>query len=298
MPHTTYDVLFGATPVYNIRSTGYNDSAQIILDRASGQADPAKIYLGNSEPIVTLQTTDILSVLGLNSGTFVSSGLCVTAASTTVPLAKRADCSVLGTGGVHTAFVGSSTIITPTQFEVRQDSEEGATCSMEVRFRSSDGITAPIAIGNTYSLTSSVHGTTYGLGKGYIDGVELDFLLGIVVNPGIQLTIQRSGGGIFPTAHYIQFRAPTIDFMVENAAVASAFVNRYGTGNVTCSAFFRARKDGSVYELDASSSHLRFSFAASMSRMETLEAAQSGNGSVTLRCHGKSLVSSTGVAIA
>ena len=171
---------------------------------------------------------------------------------------------------------------------------------MEVRFRSSDGITAPIAVTNSYSLTSSVHGTTYGLGRGYIDGAEISplYLMGIVVNPGIQLTIQRSGGGVFPTAHYIQYRAPTIDFMVEDASLAYSFINRYGTGNVTCSAFFRARKDGSVYELDASASHLKFSFAASLSRMEVLEAAQSGNGSVTLRCHGKSLVSTTGVAIA
>lgn len=300
MAHTTYDILFDAAPVYNVRSMGYNDSASIILDRGAGQADPAKIYLGNSEPIVTLQTTDLESILGLNTGTFISAGICVTSASTTIPLAERADCGVLTAGGTHTAFVGQSTITIPTQLEARQDSEEGATCSFETRFRSSDGITAPIAVGTTYSLTSTGHGDTFGLGKAWINDVAVapTQLMGIVVNPGISLQIQRSGGGIFPTAHYIVTRSPSIDLMFENAALASTYINRFGTGNVAVRAFFRKRKDGSVYEADDATEHLKFSFAAALSRMETLEAAQSGNGSITIRCHGKSLVSTAGVAIA
>lgn len=297
MPHTTYDVLFNAAPVYNVRSMGYNDSAQIIIDRASGGADPAKIYLGNMEPIITLQTTDIASAIGLNSGTFISAGVCVNSASTTIPLAKRADCGVLTSGGAHTSFVGNSVICIPTQFEVRQDTEDGATCSMEVRFRSSDGITAPITMSNTATLASSSHSISYGLGKAFVDDTALDFLTGIVVNPGIQLLIQRTGGGIYPTAHYIQFREPTIDLMVENAAVATTFINRYGSGNVAVRAFFRKRADGGTYVADATAGHIKFSFAAAMSRMESLEAAQSGNGSTTLRCHGKVLVSTDSVAI-
>lgn len=305
MPHTTYDVLFNAAPVYNIRSMGYNDSAQIIIDRASGGADPSKIYLGNMEPVVTLQTTDIASAIGLNSGTFISAGVCVNGASTTIPLAKRADCGVLTSGGAHTSFVGNSVICIPTQFEVRQDTEDGATCSMEVRFRSSDGITAPITMSNTATLATSAHSISYGLGKAFIDDTELDFLTGIIVNPGIQLLIQRTKGGIFPTAHYIQFREPTIDLLVENAAVATTFINRYGwaappDGNehVAVRAFFRKRLDGATYRADDTAEHIKFSFANAMSRMETLEAAQSGNGSTTIRCHGKVLVSTDSVAIA
>jgi hypothetical protein len=299
MPHTTYDVLFNTAPVYNVRSMGYNDSASIILDRASGQANPAEIYLGNSEPIVTLQSTDLLSLLGLASGAFIYSGVCVTSASTTIPLAKRADCSVLTTGGTHTAFVGQSTITIPTQFEARQDSEEGATCSFETRFRSSDGITAPIAVGNTYSLTSTEHGTPYGLGKVWVNDVAVEptFLTGIVVNPGIQLTIQRAGGGIFPVSHFIQYRAPSIDLIFENATLAATYINRFGTGNVAVRAFFRKRKDGSTWELDDATEHIQFAMASALCKLESLEAAQSGNGSLTIRCNGKALTATTGVAI-
>ena len=300
MAHTTYDILFNTAPVYNVRSMGYNDSASIILDRGAGQADPAKIYLGNSEPIVTLQSTDLESLLGLNSGAFITDGVCVTAASTTIPLAQRADCGVLASGSSHTAFVGQSTITIPTQFEARQDSEEGATCSFETRFRSSDGIIVPIAVGTTYALTTTGIGDTFGLGKAWIDDVAVGAtqLMGIVVNPGISLSIQRSGGGIFPTAHYLVTRSPSIDLMFENSALAATYINRFGTGNVAVRAFFRKRKDGSVYETDASTEHIKFSFAAGLCRMETLEGAQSGNGSITIRCHGKVLVATTGVAIA
>lgn len=302
MPHTTYDVLFNAAPVYNVRSMSYGDSAQVIVDRASGLPDPKKFYLGNMEPIVTLQTTDIASVIGLNSGTFVSAGLCVNSASTTIPLAKRADCGTLTSGGSHTSLVGNSVIAIPTQFEVRQDSEDGATASLEVRFRSSDGITSPITVSNTATLASSVHAVSYSLGAAYIDGTEVGFLTGLVINPGISLLIQRSGGALFPVAHYIQFRDPTIDIMCENAAVASDFMKIYDNGetdkNIAVNVFFRKRKDGSTYVAAATAEHIKFAFAAGMSRMEALEAAQSGNGSATIRCYGKALVATDSVAIA
>lgn len=298
MPHTTYDITFNSAPVYNVRSMGYNDSAQVIVDRASGLPDPAKFYLGNMEPIVTLQTTDIASVIGLNTGTFVSAGLCVTGASTTIPLAKRADCGTLTSGGSHTTFVGTSVIAIPTQFEVRQDTEDGATASLEVRFRSSDGITSPVTVANNASLAASSHAISYGLGAAYIDDTLVDYLTGIVINPGLGLLLQRTGGGIYPTAHYIQFRDPTIDIMVENAAVAATFKDRYGSGNVAVRVFFRKRADGATYVADATTGHIRFAFAAAMSRMESLEAAQSGNGSTTLRCYGKALVATDSVAIA
>ena len=294
MPHVAYDTSF----CKNVRSTGYNDSAAIILDRASGSPDPSRIYMGNSEPMVNLQSTDIATIVGLNTGTFVSAGLCIKEASTTVPLAKRADCGALASGGAHLTFVGNDTIIIPTQFEVRQDSEEGATCNLEARFRSSDGITAPITVSDTASLSSASLGTSYGLGPAFIDDTELGFLTGIVVNPGIQLLMHRYGGGIFPRAHYIDQRSPTIDLICENASVAKDFINRYSTTlNHTVRAFFRAKKDGSAYELDNASAHVKFSFAATFSKLETLEAAQSGNGSATIRCHGKALVATAGVAI-
>ncbi len=298
MPHTSYDVTLNSTVLKNVRSTGYNDSAQIIMDRASGSPDPSAIYLGNSEPIINLQTTDISTLVGLNSATFVSAGLCISGSSTTVPVAKRADCASLASGGSHVTFVGNDVIIIPTQFEARQDSEEGATATVEVRFRSSDGITAPITMSKTASLSSASYAVPFGLGKAFVDDVEVGNLTGIVVNPGITLILQRHGGGIYPRKHFVQFREPSIDLIVEDAEVAKDFIDRYSTGNVPVRAFFRKKKDGSVFELDAAETHIKFSFAAAFSRMETLEAAQSGNGSTTLRCYGKALVATASVAIA
>jgi hypothetical protein len=298
MPHVSYDVSFNATVLKNVRSTGYNDSAQIIMDRASGSPDPSAIYMGNSEPIVNLQTTDLATLVGLNSNTFVSSGLCVKEQSTTIPVAKRADCASLAAGGSHVTFVGNDVIVIPTQFEARQDSEEGATATVEVRFRSADGITAPITMSKTATLSAASYAVPYGLAAAFVDDTNVDNLIGIVVNPGITLVLQRHGGGIFPRKHFIQFRDPTIDLIVEDAEVAEAFINRYGTGNVGVRAFFRKKKDGSAYEADNAEAHIRFSFASALSKMETLEAAQSGNGSTTIRCYGKALVATSAVAIA
>ena len=298
MPHKSYDVSFNSTVLKNVRSTGYNDSAQIIMDRASGSPDPSAIYMGNSEPIINLQTTDITTLIGLNSATFVSAGVCISGSSTTVPVAKRADCASLASGGSHVTFVGNDVIVIPTQFEARQDSEEGATATVEVRFRSSDGITAPITMSKTATLSAASYAVPFGLGKAFVDDTEVSNLVGIVVNPGITLMLQRHGGGIFPRKHFIELREPSIDLIVEDAEVAHSFINRYGTGNVAVRSFFRKKKDGSVFEADDAEAHIRFAFAAALSKMETLEAAQSGNGSTTLRCYGKALVATGSVAIA
>jgi len=301
--YVAYDVVFGGSPdvvVRNVRSVGYNDSAQVVIDRAAGSADPGKFYLGTSEPMNSLQSTDLVTLLGLNGGTFVSSGICLNSNTLTIPVAVRADCAVLTAGATHDRMAGPASITTPTQFEVRQDSEEGAMCSFEVRWRSSDGILIPVTYTPAgYTLTASSLGTTFGLGKAFIDNVEIGFLTGIVVNPGIQILTQRYGGGIFPRNHFIQYREPTIDILCENLSLASSFMHSYSsTLNAALRVFFRARKDGSVYETDVSLNHVRFSFAAGFYKIEALDAAQSGNGSATIRCYGKSLVSATGVAIA
>lgn len=293
MPHVAYDVSF----CKNVRSVGYNDSAAIIIDRASGSADPSRIYLGASEPIVNLQSTDIATLVALNTAAFVSSGLCVTGSSTTIPIAKRADCGVLASGGSHLTFVGNNCFIVPTSFEVRQDSEEGATCNLDVRFQSTDGITAPITTSNSASLSSASLGTTFGLGKAFVDDTELDFLTGLVINPGMQVLMHRWGGGIFPMKHYIDQRTPTIDILCEDAGLAHSFINRYSSGLTDVRVFFRARADGSVYTADASAAHIKFSFASAFVKMDVLDAAQSGNGSVTIRCTGKALVAAASNAI-
>lgn len=295
MPHVAYDVSF----CKNVRSVGYNDSAAIIIDRASGSPDPSRIYLGGSEPIVNLQSTDLATLIALNTAAFVSSGLCVSGSSTTIPIAKRADCGVLASGSNHLTFVGNNCFIVPTSFEVRQDSEEGATCNLDVRFQSTDGITAPITTSNTASLSSASLGTTFGLGKAFLDtNVELDFITGLVINPGIQVLMHRYNGGIFPMKHYIDQRTPTIDILCEDAGLAHTFINRYASGNTDVRVFFRARADGGVYTADASAAHIKFSFASAFVKMDVLDAAQSGNGSVTIRCTGKSLVAAVSQAIA
>jgi hypothetical protein len=293
MPHVAYDVSF----CKNVRSVGYNDSAAVIIDRASGSPDPSRIYLGGSEPIVNLQSTDLATLVALNTATFVSAGLCVSGSSTTIPIAKRADCGVLASGGAHLTFVGNNCFIVPTSFEVRQDSEEGATCNLDVRFQSTNGITAPITTSNTASLSSATLGTTFGLGKAFVDDTELDFLTGLVINPGMQVLMHRYGGGIFPMKHYIDQRTPTIDILCEDAGLAHSFINRYSSGNTDVRVFFRARADGSVYAADDASSHIKFSFASAFVKMDVLDAAQSGNGSVTIRCTGKALVAAVSQAI-
>lgn len=296
MPETTWDVNIDTAVIRNVRSTGYNLDPQIIVDRASGSLGPSAIFLGNMDPRVTLQSSDIGTLVALNSSTFVSNGLCITAASTVVPIARRADCAVVASGGSHTTLTGNNTIIIPQSFEARQESADGATCSLEARFRSSDGITNPVTVSTSATLTASTYGATFGLGKATVNSVAVAGLTGIMVNPGITIAPQRVNGGPYPTTHYLISATPTIDLMVEDLRAAAAYLPSAGSG-VAVEAYFQRRKDGAIFEPPASLLHVRFSFASSLVNTEMLEANQSGNGSATIRCHGKVLVAAANVAI-
>lgn len=296
MAETTWDVNIDTAVIKNVRSTGYNLDAQIIADRASGSLGPSALFIGNMDPRVSLQSSDIATLVALNSATFVSNGLCITSASTIVPFARRADCAVVASGGSHTTLTCNNTIIIPQSFEARQESADGAICSLECRFRSSDGVTNPVTVSTTATLSASTYGATFGLGKATVNASAVAGLVGVMINPNITITPQRKDGGPYPVTHYLISTNPTIDLMVEDLKAAAAYLPSGGSG-IAVEAYFRKRKDGAIFEPDASLVHVKFSFASSLVNTEMLEANQSGNGSATIRCHGKVLVAAADVAI-
>ena len=296
MAHTSWDIVIGSGSIKNIQSVSFNQNAAIITERAAGAHAPGKLYQGNSEPMVTLSSTDISGLVALNTSTFASVGICLKEVTTTVPLAKRADCAVTAAGSVHTAFACNNTIIIPTSFEASQDSDTGATCSMEARFRSSDGLASPITLTNTASLASSTLGDSFGLGPVFINDVEITELVGITVTPNITLQIQRVGGGIYPVAHYLISTEPGFDIPSENVALLTAFVPNFGS-SVAIDAYFRKRLDGGVFVDDEDEEHVRFSSAGGLVKADSMEVNRNSNGTITLRFHAKAMTAAAGVAI-
>lgn len=307
MAHTSWDVALGSSTIKNVQSVGYNQNASIIAERAAGAHAPGKLYQGNSEPMVTLSSTDLEGLVALNTSTFASVGICITAATTTVPLAKRADCAVTASGAVHTALACGNTIVIPTSFEASQESDTGATCSMEARFRSSDGLADPVTITNTTSLPASSLGDSFGLGAVYINGIRIPQLVGTSVTPNITLQIQRVGGGIYPIAHYLISTEPVIDITSEDLSLLKDFTPNYVVGAAltdieaaanTIEVYFRKRKDGGVFYDEVDLEHIRFSSTAPLLKADAFEVNRNSNGTITIRAHMKTLTAAVGVAIA
>jgi hypothetical protein len=297
MAHTSWDIILNASTIKNVQSVGYNQNASIIAERAAGAHAPGKLYQGNSEPMVTISSTDIAGLVALNTSTFASVGICIISNTTTVPLAKRADCAVTAAGSVHTALSCNNTIVIPTSFEASQDSDTGATCTMEARFRSSDGLTDPVTVTNTASLASSTLGDSFGLGRVWIDDVEITQLVGITVTPNITLQIQRVGGGIYPVAHYLISTEPVVDITSEDLSLLDTFTPNYGSA-AAIQAYFRKRKDGAVFFDEDEEEHVRFSSTGALSKADSFEVNRNSNGTITIRAHMKTLTAAAGVVIA
>lgn len=295
MAEAAWDVYIGASTIQNVRSASYTDGAQIIADRASGSAAPSAQYLGDADPTMTIQTSDIGNVVSLNTGLFASEGVCITPGTTILPIARRADCGFIQSGAVHSSVSSTNTLLYPTSFEARQGTEP-ASATIEAKFHSSNGLTSALTINTAYTLTATTYGACFGLGKVLINSVAVPLLQSVMVSPQLNFSPQRSSGGIYTTTHYLLTSEPTIEITTEDVQWALGLVPTAGA-TVPVEAYFRRRQDGGVFVADASLVHVRFAFAGSLAKTEGFEVNQNSNGTATVKIYGRTLVTAAGVAI-
>ena len=297
MPFVVTDAILGASVLKQVTNSSHRTGAAVRSAKTSGAATISEIYGVRQEDVTTLTTGDCDTLLDLNSNNFISQGLSVLSGTVTVPFKNRANGGLFEGATAHSQITGANALIIPTGIEASQDSEQGATATCEIHWLSTDGHTQAVTGSAGNSLASEAFTVEFGLGIADINGTDLDTLTGIRVNPGISVVKQSANGGIWPRKASIQMVEPTIDVTVHDIDEVITLTDGF-TNLTSFECYLRRRSDGGTYVANGTATHIKLSFAAGIAHAETIDAPESGNGSVTIRLYGKALAASTTSAIA
>jgi hypothetical protein len=299
MSATVYDAILGGLTLRQVMRTAYSPNANIIAGRVSGGLNPSEFYGGPAEPMASFDSADLAGVLG---GLSVTAGLSVAAGTITIPFNERANGGTFASGSNHETLSSANGLIVPTSFSANQD-DAAAIATLECHFRSTDGLTYPVAVNANQALGSQAFSAQFAMGPVGLElGSEgsaslLDGVSAIAVNPGLTVVKEKYNGAIYPTRLFITQRDPSIDITFVDLAGLVRFTSIYQS-LVSLAVFFRKRADGGSFVSDATEEHIAFSFAAGITQIQQVGASGNATGSHTVRLYGKALTASAAAAIA
>lgn len=295
MAFVVTDAILGASVLKQVQNSSHRSGAVTRASRTSGAATISKLYGVKMEEVTTLTSGDVEGAAAFNSSNFITEGLYVSAGTVTVPYKNRANGGLFQGSSAHSQLTGANALIIPTSFEATQDSEVGAVCTVEVHWLSTNGVLAATTGSAGNSLAAEAHNLEFALGPVTLNAVELTSVTGLRINPGLSVVKQSSKGGVYPVEASIQTVDPTVDITFHDVDEAIAAMDGFSAGALT--GYFRARTDGGIYEADATTAHMKWTFAAGISHAETIDAPETGNGSCTIRVAGKALALTSDSAI-
>lgn len=295
--YTVHDISLDSDVIGNIVSLNHNTNGTIVPAFASGATGPGKQFVGETSQSSTFQSTALEQILALNSGTMLQVGQCTTSATTTVPFSERVGC--LSGAASHQSISSSNTYTYLTSIAGTRG--QSATIDGEIKYLSTDGVTAPITFTSGASLTAAALVEEYLLAKVFIDGVEVPELTGVTINPGFELIEQRKGTGVYPTDVFTKTIAPSIEINTEDFASVVALVNAAALSSGV-DVYFAKRTDGGVTVAYATAEHIKIAAVNGLKQMSSASVSRDdGSGTVKidlrLPTSGAILVSTNDVAI-
>jgi len=294
MASSPYSVSLNATVINQISNLTHKTGASVVPGFAGGNVRAAALFQGDSPHSSSFSSTDLLTLLGLNTSTFISAGLCINGSVTSVPFRLRADCAEFTTGSTHHAIQSSNTLATLESISGKINESAKADCML--RFKSTDGFTPPCSFVSSITLADATFIGEYMLHSVLINGVAITELQGVEIATGLKVIDQRSPGP-FNVAHFIQEYLPTISITTENLAYAGSVINAAGLGTGIVVNFAK-RLNGGIIEPLADTVHIRISGAVGLGQAETMGGEARAVASNAIRINTLTLTAATGVALA
>lgn len=272
-----------------MQSSNYAGGLQPVVGRQSGAPDPVFFAVGRTDTKCSFQSQDVGGALGFIS---VQSGLYVDNETITIPYHLRANGGTFASGSVNYALSASYALIVPTSIEAAQD-QPGVTISLDTHFLSVDGVTVPVTANLNQALASESFNALWGFGPVYFNGSQVLDAIGWTVNPGITVVVRTQDGGVYPTEAYITLRQPTIDIKFRDLDTANTVTGAiYGSSMTTAAVYGYQRVSEGEFALSSSSVHLKFSFGAGITAMETISASGVEDATAMVRLYGEALTAS------
>lgn len=282
----------GSLTLAQVQSVAVSPGAQVRPYRVSGGIDPSVHHVGPIDPRATISSMDVASAMAISN--ILTAGIYVASGTVLVPFQKRAAGGTYAGSTAHETLSATDALIVPRGIECQQDGD--AMVSLECFFRSTDGVTNPVTQNENATLSAETFDSVYSLGPASINGSTVGEVLSLSVDPGITVKQDRSNGGQYPDALYIQERNPTITITFRDYADQAANYSFGATVGTAMVAYLRKRS-GTGYVANGTAQHIKFSFTDGMTHMDDFSASGNEDGIVTHRYYGESLAVSAASAI-
>ena len=295
MAYSPYDVTMSATVVKQITQLTHNQNSTPINAFSSTQQAPSAIFQGDTPQSTSFTSTDLGTILALNTSTFISAGLYNASATTSVPFRKRAAGALYTAGAAHIALQCGNTLYTPDSISCPQN--ESASLAGTLRYvAATDAFTPPVSLASSQTLAAATFVNEYVLHSATIAGAAVPELQSVTITPGITVVEQKAGGGPFPTALYMNEQIPSIEFVTEDLATTAALLegSALGAGVIV---YLAERTASGIITAKATTNHITITAASGMRQVTTMGGDARTNNSGTIRVSGLALTAVVGVAI-
>lgn len=249
-----------------------------------GNIDPSAIILLGADPIVSITSEDISSLLTAIS---LTAGLECAAGSNLVQFQQRADGGTFSGGSTNVVLTNKKAFIYPKKLTVSQ--EKAAELELEMMCLwdgSSTGTPAlpvpPLQFASGQALTSTPNFTgRYYLGPVYVNSVQIPGITEMEIDFGIECQSKKADGDLYPQVCSIVSRKPKLTFKGETFDAAPA--NMFNLALPGTAAFYlRAGAAGGARTSDASTAHIKISAATGAYSTDEVDASGQEDGTLSV----------------
>lgn len=279
--------------VLQILNTALAPNNTIEAGYESAGLDPVALFLKDANPQIRLTSSDIAGVLALVSPT---AGLDIDDDLWTIPYRHRAAGGTFAGATSHTIFTGANAFVVPQSLSSQQGNQD-ATIDLLAMLESADGIASPMTVTGSQTIAAVSSNAFYGHGPAAVNGTAIVGSVRHTVNFGIAAApFDKGDGQIFPTAHSIRRRMPTIEIEFLSPAQLATYASLFAA-MTSCTVYFRKRTAGGAYVADATEEHVSCSFTDGIIDVSAVSASGEQTARPTLRLVGESLTVSTTAAL-
>ena len=265
--HTLYavdvDPITAANAVFIDQVSDFTVDPRIAetLQAADGAVDPTYVAVMSQDPRITFSTTAIATFLAEVTNTAFMAGIKIDSDVTHDGLEcyfqKLAEGGTRSAGATHVKLTVNEGLLLPRAITASQGGIATLPLECVIGY---DGTNEPIVITANQALAGTpVVGELFTVGPANINGVALDAIQSVTIDPGIAEIALASDGAIWPTYIAIQSRQPMITIQTLDVSI----LNTYGLDGTAVDAsdvivFLRKLLEGGTRTPDATAEHISF----------------------------------------
>ena len=275
------DTAQGGTAVYVNGTTTINPQLTTAVQASDGSVYNTMAFLQSGEPVASFSSADLKAFLdecGV-TGMLIDSG--DDGAGVIVYYQKYAAGGTRASGSVqHSTTIGDGLLV-PRSISLPHRGI--ATLTAEVQAISSNGVLNPLTFAETAALPAATYpavDATYTLGMVDLNSTQIQGVINVSIDFGIQIIRESSDSDVYPTIVSIQMIQPSITVTTRHLSDTTTLTEagvEYAASLVEV--YARKRDEGGTFVADGTAEHIKFA----MGKCRVDPVAISGGGSGTLQ---------------